>query len=153
MRTVLLSLVAAAAVATPALANEARVEARAGVVWSSGNSEATAGAAVGYDFDLSERTFAGVEVSGDKILDSAANRVAFGFTARLGGKVSENDKVFFAGGYTTKPCSTCTDSEHLGGGWEHNFGPLYGKVEYRHFFTNGGVPDFDSVVGGLGVRF
>lgn len=154
MRTVLFSLAAAAAVvATPALANEARVEARAGVIWGSGDSEAIAGAAIGYDFDLGSSAFAGVEVSGDKILDSAANRVAFGFTGRLGAKVSANDKVFAAGGYTTKPCVGCVDSEHLGAGWEHSFGAFYGKVEYRHYFTNQNTPDTDAVVGGIGINF
>ena len=154
MRTVLLSLAAVAAiVATPALANEARVEARAGVLWTNGSSEGVVGAAVGYDFDLGSKAFAGVEVSGDKILDSAANRVAFGFTGRLGVKPSDNDKLFLAGGYTTKPCQFCADSEHFGAGWEHKFGPIYGKVEYRHFFTNQGLPDFDSVVGGIGINF
>jgi outer membrane immunogenic protein len=153
MRTILLSLVAAAAVATPALANEARVEIRAGEIWGSGSSEAIAGAAVGYDFDLGSKAFAGVEVSGDKILDSATNRVAFGFSGRLGMKLSPDDKVFAAAGYTTKPCSGCVDSENLGAGVEHNFGPLYGKIEYRHFFTNGGLPDTDAIVGGIGVNF
>lgn len=154
MRTVLLSLAAVAAIAaTPALANEARVEARGGVIWGGGASEATIGAALGYDFDLGSSAFAGVEVSGDKILDSAANRVAFGFTGRLGVKASPNDKLFVAGGYTTKPCQFCVDSEHLGAGYEHNFGPVYGKIEYRHYFTNQGAIDTDSVVAGIGINF
>jgi len=153
MRTVILSLAVALAAATPALANEARVEARAGVIWGGGDSEAVAGAAVGYDFDLGSSAFAGVEVSADKVLDSAANRVAFGFTGRLGVKVGENDKVFAAGGYTTKFSQFGVDSEHLGAGWQHNFGPVYGKVEYRHFFTNQGVVDADAVVGGIGINF
>lgn len=154
MRTVLLSLAAVAAVvATPALANEARVEARAGVIWNGGASDAVAGAAIGYDFDLGSKAFAGVEVSGDKILNSASNRVAFGFTGRLGAKVSPDDKLFVAAGYTTKPCRTCVDSENLGAGWEHKFGPVYGKIEYRHFFANRNVSDYDSVVGGIGINF
>lgn len=154
MRIVLLSLAAVAATAaTPALANEARVEARAGVIWNNGGSEATVGAAVGYDFDLGSSAFAGVEVSGDKILDSGANRVAFGFTGRLGANVSANDKLFVAGGYTTKFCAGCPDSEHLGAGWQHNFGPIYGKVEYRHYFTNRGWRDSDAVAAGIGINF
>lgn len=154
MRTVILSLAAVAAVAaTPALANEARVEARAGVIWGGGDSEAVVGGALGYDFDIGSKAFAGVEVSADKVLDSAANRVAFGFTARLGANVSENDKLFVAGGYTTKFSQFGVDSEHLGAGWQHNFGPVYGKVEYRHFFTNQGVVDADAVVAGLGINF
>ena len=156
MRTVLLSLAAVAATAaTPALANEARVEARGGVFWIGGANytEATLGAAAGYDFDLGNTVFAGVEVSGDKILEGSANRVVFGFTGRLGAKVSPNDKLFAAGGYSTKPCTGCVDSEHLGAGWEHNFGPLYGKVEYRHYFTNQNTLDADAVVAGLGINF
>jgi hypothetical protein len=157
MRTVILSLAAVAAVAaTPALANEARVEARAGVFWIGGGAnytEATAGAALGYDFDIGSNAFAGVEVSGDKILEGSANRVVFGFTGRLGVKASANDKLFVAGGYSTKPAAGAVDSEHLGAGWEHNFGPLYGKVEYRHYFTNQGAPDANAVVAGLGINF
>lgn len=157
MRKVLLTLAASLAAASPALANEARVEVRGGVIWGngvpSGQTEATIGAAAGYDFDLGSSAFAGVEVSGDKILDGTANRVAVGFTGRLGLKASADDKVFVAGGYTTKPCTLCADSQHLGAGWQHNFGRLYGKVEYRHFFTNQGLPDADAVSGGIGLRF
>ena len=153
MRKVLLTLAASMAVASPALANEARVEVRGGVYWSPGYSKGTVGAAAGYDFDLGSSAFAGVEVSGDKILDSTANRVAFGFTGRIGVKASANDKLYVAGGYTTKPCSTCVDAEHIGAGWEHSFGRVYGKVEYRHFLTNQGAPDANAVVGGVGLHF
>jgi outer membrane immunogenic protein len=153
MRTVLLSLAAAVAVASPALANEGRVEARGGVYWSGGSSEATAGIAAGYDYDLGSAAFAGVEVSGDKILDSGANRVAFGLTARAGAKLGDNDKLFVAGGYTTKPCQFCDDSVHAGVGYEHSFGSMYGKVEYRHFFVSGGSIDSNAVVAGVGFKF
>lgn len=154
MRKFLLPLAASLVIATPALANEARVEARGGVVWGSGNSEAIVGVAAGYDFDLGTSAFAGVEVSGDKILDSATKRIVFGFTGRAGVKASENDKVFATVGYATKPCALCVDSVTAGAGWEHNFGQkLYGKVEYRHFFTSDNAPDNDAVAVGLGVRF
>ena len=85
MRLVLLSLAAAGATlaATPALANEARVEARGGVIWNGSDSEAIAGVAAGYDVDLGEKTFVGVEVSGDKILTDHT-RVSFGASARAG---------------------------------------------------------------------
>ena len=52
MRIVLLSLAASLVAATPALANEVRVETRAGVYWTDGATKGTAGVAAGYDFDL-----------------------------------------------------------------------------------------------------
>lgn len=152
MRKVLLPLLASLAVASPALANESRVEARGGVIWDNGQEEAIAGIAAGYDFDLGNTAFAGVEVSADKVLESNT-RVAFGFTGRVGAKLGEAGKLYGAGGYTTKPCKFCEDSIHLGAGYQHNFGSkLYGKVEYRHYFVDNGS-DPDAVVAGLGVRF
>ncbi len=154
MRKVLLTLAASLAIATPALANEARVEARGGVYWSPGHTDGTVGAAVGYDFDLGTSAFAGAEVSGDKVLDSTHNRIAWGFTGRVGVKPSPGDKLFAAAGYTTKPCSLCESATHLGAGYEHNFASrLYGKVEYRHFFVHNGAPDANAVSAGLGIKF
>jgi hypothetical protein len=65
MRKVLFALLASLAMASPALANESRVEARGGVIWNGGDSEAIAGVAAGYDFDLGSKAFAGAEVSAD----------------------------------------------------------------------------------------
>ncbi|MFA7604590.1 MAG: hypothetical protein WCY29_16450 [Novosphingobium sp.] len=153
MRKVLLSLAAATAMATPALANEARFEGRGGVYWTPGDTQGTAGVAAGYDFDLGSSAFAGAEVSADKILESGT-RVAFGFTGRAGVKASPADKLFVAAGYTTKPCSLCEDAVHAGAGYEHAFGSnLYGKVEYRHFFTSNGAPDSNAVAAGIGIKF
>jgi hypothetical protein len=109
--------------------------------------------AAGYDFDLGTSAFVGAEVSGDKVL-THGTRVAFGFTGRAGIKASPADKLYVDGGYTTKPCRLCEDAVHAGAGYQHDFGSkLYGKVEYRHFFTNNGAPDSNAVLGGLGVRF
>jgi hypothetical protein len=152
MRLVLLSLAASVAAATPAFANEARVEARGGVFWTEGYDHATAGVAGGYDFDLGRNAFAGGEVSADKILDSGT-KVAFGFTGRLGAKVETSGKLFAAGGYTTEPFDGTADSWHLGAGYEHGFGKVYGKIEYRHFFTNNGFNDADTVLAGIGMNF
>ena len=155
MRTVLISLAAAlAAAATPALANEARVEARGGVVWGGGDTEAVAGAAVGYDFDLGSSAFAGAEVSGDKVLTSGT-KVAFGFTGRAGAKLGPAGKLYANGGYTTEFADGAEGNWHVGAGYQHNFGgQLYGKVEYRHFMPEAPLStDFDSVGVGLGLRF
>jgi len=153
MRKILIALAATAAFASPALANEARVEARGGVIWSDGDSQDFWGMAAGYDFDLGEKAFAGLEVSGDKI-GTSGTKVAFGVTGRLGAKVSEKGKLFIDGGYTTEPCDLCADSTHLGAGYEQGFGNnLYGKIAYRHYFTNKGFSDSDAVTVGLGIKF
>ena len=153
MRKFILPLIASLAVATPALANDTRVEVRGGAIWSNGTTEATYGAAAGVDFDLAPLTFAGVEVSADKI-DQSGTKVAFGATGRFGIKAGPLTKLFVAGGYATKPCNLCEGSWHAGAGLEQSImGPLYLKAEYRHFFTRNGVPDSNSVVGGVGMRF
>ena len=153
MRKFILPLIASLAVATPALANDTRVEVRGGAIWSNGTTEATYGAAAGVDFDLAPLTFAGVEVSADKI-DQSGTKVAFGATGRFGIKAGPLTKLFVAGGYTTKPCNLCEGSWHAGAGLEQSImGPLYLKAEFRHFFTRNGVPDSNSVVGGVGMRF
>ena len=151
MRKIILPLLASLAVATPALANEARVEARGGVYWVPGDSEATAGVAAGYDFDLGPAVFTGVEVSADKILTSGT-KAAFGFTGRVGTKLAST-KLFAAGGYTTEPCDLCEGAWHAGAGAEVPLmGNVYAKAEYRHFFVNN-FADSDSVVAGVGIKF
>jgi hypothetical protein len=153
MRKILIALAASVVVASPALANEGRIEARGGVYWDGTETQDAYGVAAGYDFDLGKTAFAGVEVSGDKIA-TTGTRVAFGATGRLGTRISETGKLFVAGGYTSKPCDLCEDATHLGAGFEAGFGKsLYGKIEYRHYFVNGGFDDSDAVMIGLGTKF
>ncbi|VWX51826.1 hypothetical protein [Novosphingobium sp. 9U] len=141
-----------AVLSAPALANEARIEARGGVVWAAGDSEAIAGVAAGYDFDLGGSGFVGAEVSADKILTDDT-RFLFGLGGRAGMKLGENGKLYAAAAYQTKPCRYCEESVSLGAGYQHAFGKLYGKVEYRHFFVGDDLPDYNAVVAGLGMRF
>ncbi len=153
MRKVLLPLLASLAIATPALANEARVEARGGVIWSNGASQDVWGAAAGYDFDLGDTLFAGVEVSGDKI-GTSGTKVAFGGSGRLGIKAGESTRLFAAGGYSTESCDLCDGTWHAGAGIEQNItSTVYLKGEYRHYFANNVVTSADAVVGGVGMRF
>lgn len=148
---ILVTLLAVAA-GTPALANEARVEARGGVVFGNGDEEAIAGVAAGYDFDLGDKFFAGPEVSADKILVDGT-RVSFGLGGRAGVKVSERGKLYALATWQSKPCGACDDFWTAGAGYQHSFGSrFYGKVEYRHFFTDGGG-DADAVLAGVGLRF
>lgn len=153
MRLVLTALAAAAAIASPALAGEGRFEGRGGIVWSGGNSEAIAGVAAGYDWDMGDAAFVGVELSGDKVLEDNT-RVSLGVGARAGAKLGEAGKLYVASSYQTKPCKLCEDSVSLGAGYQHSFGGnLYGKVEYRRFFVGNGVKDFNAATAGLGVKF
>ncbi|PEQ13172.1 hypothetical protein B2G71_06900 [Novosphingobium sp. PC22D] len=161
MRNLVSSIAAAAltvgvfvAATGPASANEARVEARGGVVWNGNdNSEAVAGLAAGYDFDLGDTLFAGPEVSAEKILDDDT-RVSFGFGGRVGAKLGEKGRLFVASTWQTKPCAGCEEFVTLGGGYQHKFaGNLYGKVEYRHLFVGDGFPDADTAFVGLGMTF
>lgn len=153
MRAILFSLAALAATATPTLANEARVEARGGVVWDNSNSEGTAGIAAGYDFDLGGRTFAGVEVSGDKLLTSNT-RISAGAGLRAGVKMNEDGKLYAIGSYQTKPCRGCDEYWTAGAGYQHGLmNSVYAKVEYRHLFVGNGFSDADTMMAGLGVKF
>lgn len=153
MRKVLVSLAASLALASPALANEVRVEGRGGIIWDQGEEEGIAGVAVGYDFDLNESTFVGAEVTADKILTDGT-KVAFGVNGRVGARLSDAGKLYAVGGYQSEPCDLCEDSWTLGAGYQHSFGSnLYGKVEYRHYFVDNGVSDPDAVMVGLGMRF
>jgi outer membrane immunogenic protein len=139
--------VATAVVAVPAQANEARVEARGGLVWAFGDEEAVAGVAAGYDFDLGDTGFVGAEVSADKVLRDGFD-VQFGFTGRAGVNLTAADRFYFNGGYTVGD----VDAAHLGAGLQHDFNDsLYGKIEYRHLFESGYEPDVALV--GLGMRF
>jgi outer membrane immunogenic protein len=154
MRKSVLPLIAAVAIgaaATPALANETRVEARTGVIWGGGDTEATAGVAAGYDFDLGPAVFSGVEISADKMLTSNT-KTAVGFSGRLGAALPIA-KVYATGGYTTEFCNSCSGKWHAGLGTELPLGPmLYGKAEYRHYFADNN-PSSNAVLAGVGVKF
>lgn len=157
MRKVTLSIALAAltgaAFATPAMANEARVEARGGVIWNKSASEATAGVAAGYDVDLGDKAFVGAEVSADKILTDD-NRVRWGAGGRLGLKTGTGGKVYALAAYETKNCRYCEDAVDVGGGFQQDIGKrYYAKLEYRHSLIDNGVVDADSVLGGVGVKF
>lgn len=152
MRYIVLPLLASIAVASPALANEARVEARGGVVWDSNNSEATAGVAVGYDWDLGANTFVGLETSADKILTDN-QRVTFGIGGRVGVKTSPDGKLYAVSTYQTKNCKYCEEFVSLGAGYQHTLSNnVYGKVEYRHNFVNNSS-DYDAALVGVGMKF
>jgi hypothetical protein len=150
MRKLVLAAAAAAALsATPAFAaNEARVEARGGIAFAGGAEEAFAGVAAGYDFDLGDSAFIGVEGSADKVLANGS-KVLWGLGARVGAKTGDAGKLYAIGGIGF--CCSTSDP-FLGAGYQHKFGEsLYGKIEYRRVLTNG--TDLNFVGVGLGTTF
>jgi opacity protein-like surface antigen len=123
------------------------------VIWDHGDTQAIAGVAAGYDYDLGTSAFAGPEVSADKVLTDN-QRVSFGIGGRAGIKVSDAGKLYAVGSYQTKFCATCDHAWTAGAGYQQNFGSkVYGKVEYRHYFVGSNISDPDAVTAGLGVKF
>jgi outer membrane immunogenic protein len=144
-----LAVVASALIAAPAYASgEARVEARGGIAFAGGNSEAFVGVAAGYDFDLGDSGFVGLEGSADKLLVGGSD-VLFGVAARGGAKVGEKGKAYVLGGYGfTKDAS----DPFIGAGYQHKIGSkVYGKLEYRMILNQGSNINFAGV--GIGAAF
>ena len=146
---------AAAALTAPAQAEELRVEARGGVVFSGGSEEATIGGAIGFDGEAAGPVFIGAELSLDQILQDGTDLVV-GASARVGVAATEAVKVYATGGWASSPCDVfCSDAWTAGAGAQLALGGnLYAKAEYRHFFpTKGAFNEPDAVVVGLGVQF
>jgi outer membrane immunogenic protein len=143
----LIALAAAFATSPAYAAGEGRIEARGGIAWSGGDSEAIAGVAAGYDFDLGDSAFAGVEGSADKLLAGGTD-VLFGVSGRVGAKVGGAGRAYVLAGYSFGD----GDAAHVAAGYQHNFGnKLYGKIEYRRFLLDGA--DINTAGVGLGVKF
>jgi outer membrane immunogenic protein len=145
-------LIAAAAVsafiASPAMANEGRVEARGGIAFAAGAEEAFAGIGAGYDFDLGESAFAGVDLGADKVLADGAD-VFWSVGGRVGAKVGEKGKAYVLGGIGF---ADGFEEGYLGAGYQHKLGEkVYGKVEYRRVLLDGSDLNFAGV--GVGVAF
>jgi hypothetical protein len=138
----------AAIVATPASANETRVEVRGGAFIGADNTEVAVGVAAGYDADMGPQAFVGGEISADKALARGAD-IYLGLTGRGGVRVGNGGKLFGAAGYTFFEGD---DAWHLGAGYEQQMrSNLYWKVEYRHFFRD--FADGDQIVAGVGLKF
>lgn len=158
--------VAAAFVATPALANDfagPRVEVTAGADDVTGGVDPTDvayGAALGYDLQFG-KVVLGVEATAANVFDKAD----LGAAARLGYVVNENVLVYGRAGYANleRPVTCvgarCTANPNLdgltvGGGLEVNLaGPVFAKAEYRYTdFSKSAVGRHGALVG-VGLRF
>ena len=179
------SLIALAATATPASAEGFRAEIHAG--WDHPNSDGfkddgiVYGIGLGYDFDVSQNAFVGVDLSlddstmkecetsavlaNDRLCVAAGRDLAAGI--RAGVNVGTSGKVFGLAGYTnarfkasyTTPAGVRTsegenlDGFRLGAGYQHALGgKTYGKVEYRYSNYENDVTRH-QVLFGVGMTF
>jgi len=157
MRKVLFLIAAGSmAVAAPAMAADAgtdtgaRVDVHTGLGWADGKAaQSTLGATLGYDLATAGHTFVGVEQSIDKALTSQ-DKVRWTSAARFGTHISAKDKAYALAGYSY---GVGPNGAQLGAGVEHNFGGYYGKLEYRHIFSEDGAKDSNAAVVGVGMRF
>ncbi len=156
MRIALVSLAAAAVVAaaTPAMADEARVEVRTGMIWNGSDSQGTVGVAAGYDYDLGKSPlFIGVQGSADKSFDDDT-RVTWGAGGRAGFKVTPDTKLYATANWQSKYCRTCNSAVGVGGGIEQSVGTRYFiNAQYQHELIGDNTPDADVGLVGVGVKF
>ncbi len=155
MRIALVSLAAVAtlAAAAPAMANEGRVEARGGVIWNNSDTEATASVAAGYDYDLGDKLFVGVQGSADKIL-AGGTRVSWGAGGRVGVKVRPGTKAYALADWQSKNTRYGNSAVGVGGGLQQDVGSRYYlKAEYQHLLVGDNTPDADRGLVGVGVKF
>lgn len=149
MRIALAALATSLVVATPALANEGHVDVHTGLGWTDGlPSKAVIGGSAGYDVSVGP-AFVGVEESADKVLASGSE-VRWGTSGRIGTHITPATKIYATAGYNYGVGPNATD---VGGGVEHSFGPMYGRVEYKHYFNEDGAIDSNAATVGVGIHF
>jgi outer membrane immunogenic protein len=140
----------AALAATPGYAKgEGRIETRGGIAFAGGTSEAFAGIGGGYDFDLGDKVFVGVDLGVDKVLASGT-KAFWSVGGRIGAKAGKNGRVYASGGLGF--CCGGSDP-YIGAGYQHKFGSkVYGKIEYRTALSSFG-PNVNFAGIGLGIGF
>lgn len=128
MTRIAIAVALMAATATPAYAGgEGRVEARGGIAWAGGTSYAFAGVGGGYDLELGDKAFVGVDLGADKVLARSTD-VFFTVGGRVGAKIGEKGRIYASGGMGF----CCGGSNpYIGAGYQHRLGrQFYGKIEY-----------------------
>lgn len=140
----------AAFAATPVYAEgEGRIEVRGGIAFAGGTSEAFAGIGGGYDFDLGDKAFIGLDVGADKVLASGTEAF-WSVGGRLGAKAGKNGRIYASGGIGF--CCGGSDP-YFGAGYQHKLGnKVYGKIEYRKALSSFG-PNVNFAGIGLGIGF
>lgn len=148
MRSILTVCAAAIAImSTPALANEGRAEVRGGIAWASGVSNETIGVSFGYDVDIGENFYFGIEAIADTDLDISSP--VLGLNGRAGFKVGNDGKLFVTAGYAYDTESEFDDFA-FGAGYQHNLNSkAMVSVQYQRYLDT----DINRAMIGLGYRF
>jgi len=147
------ALAASLLFAAPAMAGNLNVEARGGLAFASvGSTKATVGAAVGYETDialLGTGVFGGVEESIEKQTSGGID-ARWGTSARVGVKILAIGELYGVAGYHYGSGPKATS---IGAGYRKAIGPVFGRLEYRHYINQGGAPASNGVNLGVGFSF
>jgi outer membrane immunogenic protein len=146
----LATILLAAIAVTPAYAKgEGRVETHGGIAFAGGTSEAFAGVGGGYDFDLGDKAFVGLDLGVAKVLVRGTNAF-WTVGGRIGARAGGNGRIYANGGIGF--CCGGSDP-YVGAGYQHKFGSnVYGNVEYRKALSSFG-PNVNFAGIGLGISF
>ena len=158
MKTLMLTTLAALAIATPAVAANpftgVRAEVTAGIDDVTGGLDTTDvsyGVGAGLDAEVFPRVIVGVAANLDNVFD----RRQVAANARLGYVVADRVLVYGTAGYANWRQLTSTELSgfRLGAGIEARVaGPFYAKAEYRYSDFQAGIGQHGAVIG-AGVRF
>ena len=158
MKNLMLTTLAALALATPAVAANpftgVRAEVTAGLDDVTGGFDTTAvsyGVGVGVDAEVYPRVIVGLAANLDNVFD----RRQVAANARLGYVVTDRVMVYGTAGYANwrQLASTELEGFRLGAGVEARVvGPFYAKAEYRYSNFQDGVGQHGAIVG-AGLRF
>lgn len=159
MKKILIAAVAAAGLATPALAANftgPRVGVTIGIADDDifGTDATTFGLEAGYDWQVGERAVVGLQAEYQNDFDGDYGR-ELAFTGRIGGQAGENALVYIAGGYSNLDVGPISlDGVRVGFGAEFALGDRGAnlKIEQRYGNYELGAEAFQTLVG-VGFRF
>lgn len=146
----LATILVGSTIASPAYADEAHIELTIGVIDEGAEKEAVLAFAAGYDWDLSEKVYVGVEGSLEKVLADDTD-LGVSVSGRLGLHATDTTKTNLTGGFVFEKGE---DRPFIGAGIEQevNENGLYVVVFYHHLFGDE-HHDADVLALGLGWEF
>lgn len=158
----MLAAVASAALITSTAANaEGYLELRSGVAFGPSITTESLGLAAGYDADISSKAFIGAELTADT--NASFDTPVYGLNLRVGGKTSENGKLFGTAGiarYQYAGFISLPSYSLFYSGWDTDFAAGAGyqhkiskaarlSVQYQHYFDT----QYDRASVGIGFEF
>lgn len=151
----LAGLAASLVFAGPAYAGQVRAEVHTSGVFTGSDYKQAVGVGAGYDFTLTPGTFAGPDVSIDKVL-GRRTRAALGIGARAGVNLPVIGRIYAVGGWASTAFRGGSSDWYYGGGYQRALTPdSYGKIEFRHYTASDGglTPTRNAITLGVGIHF